>query len=324
MMYSLVGRPGRAWIWLRELFSLSDAERKIARLTLTDRIDIRIETQGAIELMREAERTRLLPLRLQLAKRALEKLFVAAAVASLKVHSSNPVDWPGLDEAIRHITELTDLGKHKFAIDYVRGQEISPTPVHRHYVLLANLFASLEKQIDTRTPRDFKIARWTRMGVLGALLACGGWVVSAPTNIARGKSVSASSLCPDVPTPFHGVPQLGGAVDGIRLEVRFAICTNREIRPWIAVDLGAPHTIREVVVYARTDGSWGEGDIPAHIQLSLDNVHFRDVGTRTYPYTNRFPWHLQVPGVTARYVRLAAASDLPQQMFINEIEVYER
>lgn len=311
-------------MWLSELFSLNDAERKLARLTLTDRIDIRIETQGAVELMREAERTRLLPLRLQLAKRALEKLFVATAVASLKVRSSNPVDWPGLKEAIRHITEQADLSRHNSAIDYVRGREISPAPVDRNYVLLANLFATLEKQIDTRTPRDFKIARWTRMGILGALLACGGWVVIAPTNIARGKSVSASSLCPDVPTPFHGAPQLGGAVDGIRSEVRFAICTNREIRPWIAVDLGAPHTIHEVVVYGRTDGGWGEGDIPALIQLSLDNVHFRDVGTRTTPYTKRFPWHLEVPRVTARYVRLAAASDLPQQMIINEIEVYER
>jgi hypothetical protein len=274
--------------------------------------------------MREAERSRLPQLRIHLAKHALERLIVATATARLKTRSASPVDWPDFEEAINLVAELPGIGPHESAIAYVRGVELLPMLKDRQYGQLADLFAFLEKEIDTRTHRDFRAARWLRASALGFLLVCCGWVVVSPTNLAYGKYVTISSTCSDLPAPPLGSPKLGRAVDGVRHEHQFAICTNKLRDPWITVDLGMSYSIREVVVYGRSDGYWGVDDTPVRIRLSLDNEHFQDEQTRSVPFTCDFPWRLKVGGTKARFVQLTAATNLPKQLIINEIEVYGR
>jgi len=324
MMNSVRSIPRNLCNWIYELFSLRTAERRISRLSLADRTDIRAEVERAVELMREADRTRFSHLRANLAKQALERLIVATATARIKARSITPVDWPDLDEAIHVLNELPDFGRHGCAIARVRGTMSSPLLTERQYAELADFFAFLEKLIDVRTPRDFRVTRWLRASALGVLIVCCGWFTVSPTNLARGKYVITSSLCSDMPKPPLGSPQTSRAVDGVRNEERFAICTKPNQNPWITVDLGKPYSIEEVIVYARTDGLWGTGTMQASIGLSLDNEYFKYVAKQTAPFTSDFPWRIKIPGKKARFVRLTADDTPPQELVISEIEVYER
>jgi hypothetical protein len=325
---NIIGLAGMGHVnlrtWLREFFSLKSAERRISLLSLADRIDIRIEIESATGLMREAERHRLSERRAELAKQALQRLIVATAAARLKMSSSIPVEWPDFAEAFNILADLPGLDRHNSVLAYVRGNTLPPVLNDPRFARLADLFAFLERQVDTRTPRDFRVMRWLRAGALVLLLVCCGWFVISPTNLARGKYVTSSSQCGDIPAPPLGSPQLARAVDGVRSEKRFAVCTNREQEPWITIDLGALYSIQKVVVYPRSDGFWGIDDVPIRIRLSRDDEHFSDVGKRKVPMASDFPWHLKVGGKKARYVQLTAATQQPQQLIINEIEVYGR
>ena len=84
----------KLWGVTREFLTLGAAERSISKLSLIDRIEIRDQAQLAVQTMREAQRTKTLTLRIQLARTALRQLIEAAAAARLKARSATPVDWP--------------------------------------------------------------------------------------------------------------------------------------------------------------------------------------------------------------------------------------
>ena len=216
------------------------------------------------------------------------------------------------------------MGKHEEALRVVVGAEYVPMLANRQYALMSDLFAYLEEHTETRTPRAFQLARVLRVSGIFAALLCCSWVVIVPRNLARGKSVSSSSLCSDMPTPPVGASKLSRVVDGIRFEARRAACTEKELAPWFTVDLGAPHSIKSIIIYPRTDGNWYLEEPPYLIQLSQDNKHFETEETRIVPFAPDAPWRVEVRNKIARYVRFAGAGNKQQQLFVSEIEVYGR
>jgi hypothetical protein len=311
----------RIWAILREFFWLGGAERKISHLSLADRIEIRNEVRKAVQTMREAEQTNDAEVRLHLSRLAFERMVVATAVA---LPITRAEDWPDLDQAVRIVAELPGLSQHdlSLALAPASGVEQSSLLARRKYALVTRLFAYLEEQIDTRTDRDFLLIRGLRVIGFLALLLCCGWVVTKPSNLARGKPVSMSSICSGTPPAPLAAPRLARVVDGIRREPSFAACTETENNPWIMVDLGEPHSVQEVLVYPQYGGYWGVDDLPVLLQVSADGNNFRPVGHQSIPTTYEFPWQLKMHESGVRYVRLAGGSKSPQHIYVSEIEVY--
>jgi F5/8 type C domain len=153
-------------------------------------------------------------------------------------------------------------------------------------------------------------------------------------NIALGKTVTASSIGGFSPEALPQKGRLSRMVDGNVLE-RWAVGvmtahglyaggTEREMHPWITVDLGRTRTINKVVVYNRADCCWGAADIPLSLQLSSDNQTFETVATRDTEFKDDFPWRQPVGGRKARYVRLWSPAETPKEIVLSEIEVYGR
>jgi hypothetical protein len=306
---------------LREFFTLRDQELRAARLSPFDRTEVRTEIERAAELMREADESSASFVRTQLARQALSKVIVATAAANRLAAESSADDWPDVDEAVRELSALPGFDKHQPAVALLGGSDVL---TDREYRLLADLFAYVERLPDLRSPRDFLLTRWLRRSGVISFLFVACWVALTPANLARGKMVTSSSTCPEMPTADLGRSSLSRVVDGVRLENSFAICTNAEVRPWITVDLGAPRSIQKIVVYPHTSGPWGKTDIPQQIRVSLDNEHFEVVGVRTQLYTTDFPWRLTLRDKQAQYVQLIGAARSGQKLVLDEIEVFGR
>jgi hypothetical protein len=200
--------------------------------------------------------------------------------------------------------------------------------------------------IDARSPREralraalAAVLGWPRgaviAGVVVLLVVASVWL--APRNLALGKTVTASSICGATPAPPLGrrpAGRLDRLVDGVTVEGamsrvewahgNFAACTELEVHPWFTVDLGADHTIDEVVVYNRADCCWGVDDLPIEVQISGDNRSFVTVASRTQPFTDDFPWRASFASRRGRYVRLYNPLSLPKNLVLGEIEVHGR
>ncbi|HEY2510631.1 MAG TPA: discoidin domain-containing protein, partial [Polyangiaceae bacterium] len=122
--------------------------------------------------------------------------------------------------------------------------------------------------------------------------------VFARKNLALGKKVSASSVDPSQPDPQE-------LTNGV-LEAERGLHTAKEKEPWALIDLGAPTAIGEIVTYNRADG-WQEEGLPFTVEVSEDAQAFTPVGKRTTLFSQWFPWHLHLDGLTARYIRYRAA-----------------
>jgi hypothetical protein len=188
--------------------------------------------------------------------------------------------------------------------------------------------------VDTHAHRELLLQRALRWAGVTVALGATVYLVVGSTNVARGRTVSASSICPHTREAPPGMDALSRLTDGTRVEgwvgpghewgqVAFAMCTELELHPWVTVDLGRERTIREVVVYGRSDCCWEE-TVPLDVQLSVDNQAFVTVATRTDPFTADFPWKVEVEGRRARYVRLYQMRDTPANIVLSEVEVYGR
>jgi hypothetical protein len=185
---------------------------------------------------------------------------------------------------------------------------------------------------DTRSEREIRVYRFLRRGAVVVAMGLVAHAVFADHNLALGKTVTASSICPYTPAPMPGKERLARLVDGVRVEGgiaskewahgTFAMCTDTQVHPWITVDLGAERIISEVVVYNRADCCWGIDDTPIAVQVSTDNSTFVTIATRVDPFTEDFPWRVSVPDRRGRYVRLFNPSDAPKNMVFGEIEIY--
>jgi hypothetical protein len=153
--------------------------------------------------------------------------------------------------------------------------------------------------IELRTPQAIRRSRATRLvsAILLALVGVGLLVVTLRTgsNLARGRSVSASSIDPQS-------PPLSQLVDG-DARGAFGAKTSGDPTPWLMVDLGRSHAIERVVVFNRGDGR--EDDcLPLVAEISLDAQDWQLIERRTTHFTQDSPWEMRAGGARARYVRL--------------------
>jgi hypothetical protein len=200
---------------------------------------------------------------------------------------------------------------------------------------LSYLCEWIEALLDHRSDREHRLRRWAPWAVLAMVPLVTVRIAFGARNLARGKPVSASSIGARTPDGRLGEGELSRVVDGVHLEgpavgknnpwheTAFALSTNQEVHPWVTVDLGAPRTLSEAVIYGRSDCCW-LSDLPLSIQLSSDNARFVTVATRTTPFTTEFPWRASLGGRRARYVRLYAEGADEQRVVVSELEVYGR
>jgi hypothetical protein len=184
---------------------------------------------------------------------------------------------------------------------------------------LERLLGWLERGLEVRTVRRIRVARWLRLGLAALALAslsiaAVAWAL-APTNLARGKPVSASSRFPRTPDP-------SGATDGVRGR-GFGVHTVFEPRPWVAIDLGQVHALKEVVVFHRSDNHQLES-LPLTLELSEDGSSYSEVATRSTLFTAEDPWRQRLDGKRARWVRLIVNKKPKGYIALSEIEVYGR
>jgi hypothetical protein len=168
-------------------------------------------------------------------------------------------------------------------------------------------------------PLPVASARW--LGLLASLAALWGSCFGFDRSLARDQPVTMSSVCLARPrnSPFPAEP--ARLVDGSKWR-EYDACTSTEHQPWIAVDLGAPRHIEEVVVTGRRDCCWGYRDLPLVLELSDSTGAFHEVARRESPFSDREPWRIRLPGVRGRQLLLRVASEHAAKIVLTEIEVF--
>jgi hypothetical protein len=177
--------------------------------------------------------------------------------------------------------------------------------------LVGALIASLEWEANRLGWALF--ARWSRIVVVGLLLLtlvgiAASWVGRrSHPNLARHRSVSASSLNGYGPDPSR-------LVDGITNEIAFH--TNGGDQQWVVIDLGEVRRFEKVVVYNRP-GCCADRAVPLKVEVSYDNLSFRQIAERTEVFEKWSAKNLHAEG---RYLRL---KNTPPNFFhLAEVEVY--
>ena len=179
------------------------------------------------------------------------------------------------------------------------------------------LVSILLRPIETRTVRAIRVQRVLRIGLVALGVCAAIWVLVTsafePRNMALHKPVTASSRYPNT-------PECTGLVDGSK-SGPYGCHTGIEQNPWVAIDLQKPYSIREIIVYNRSDG-WQEDVLPLTLELSEDGRTFQEVGNQTTLFTDSKPWKLQLNGRSARYVRLTVKRR--SYIALHEVEVFAR
>jgi hypothetical protein len=242
-------------------------------------------------------------------------------------------------ERIAQLVERGELPPAPAAFEMVRWlfeagptlafDELSPDVAIARRSEASRGVAWLRNLIEARNVSQLKRSRITRIGAFGltalAAIACGAFCLLRPKNIALGKPVHMSSRraeCPAGSGP-EGLPA-SGLVDGSS-SAAFDICTNAEMRPWVAIDLLAVHSLSKVIVYDRGDCCWGEYDLPSVLEVSEDGSTYTEVGRRNTSYSLVDPWIVRLHGQRARLVRLRVDSpEAGRALVLNEIEVFAR
>jgi hypothetical protein len=313
------------WLGVEEFFLQRSAERAVAvGRALEMRRNARASLEHAVQTMRAAERLDPGELRSQWARQSVLELVEAYALSVSRVAPESRDREPfSREDALSAVANLPGAQRHASTIEALRDSRTDAPSPRRECEQFAELFAWLERHVEVRTEREVRLSRWQRCGAL--VLACAGvlWALTSAKNVAHGKPVSASSICGYTPPSPLGSPNLDRVVDGRRREASFAVCTEVEKKPWVAVDLGQSHTLTEVVVYPRTDCCFGELELPIGIEVSNDNQHFEFVDKKSIPATTDTPWRFALGGRSARYVRVSTDSKEPSQVVISEVEIYE-
>lgn len=310
-----------------DFFSLRRAERELAHLSPTTRIYLRTELQGAIALMQAADRMPRHAERTLLAVQALLRL-TTAVYCSRRQDTQASVGVMETTAAIEFLMSLPGCHDHPEAIAQMRGMDLTRPYALVKYSQLQRLFGTLERLLDTRTPRDFALARLARASLLLLALVATVWSLTSPRNLARGKEVHASSIHHDTPAEPPGQPRLARVVDGLRVERPFALATEMEVKPWLSVDLGRTYQVSEVVVCGHGGGDWAykysKDELPMTVSISTDNKQFKAVAMRTLPIEGNFPWRVKFRGAQVRYVRLSSYDNGAKRIVVNEFEIYGR
>jgi hypothetical protein len=174
----------------------------------------------------------------------------------------------------------------------------------------------LHDAIEPRTVAEIRRSRVLRLSLAGAavlaLLVWLGFLVFTPTNIARGKTVTASSRHP------NSTAAEGGLTDGTTMS-GYGVHTNYEDNPWVRVDLGAVYKLKKVKVYNRADG-WQDSVLPLTLEVSEDGVNFKPVDHRTTAFSQWSPWVYSAQGEKARYIQVHGAKG--NYVALSELEAF--
>lgn len=155
--------------------------------------------------------------------------------------------------------------------------------------------------LDSLDARERRLrARVTRVGAvaLGAVCLLGAAFVARHalrTDHARRASWRASSATAGFALEGRGPHAQPGPVGAF-------FHTAEEPSPWVALDLGASVTVREVAIENRVD-CCGERALPLAVELSHDGRAWTEVARRARPFNE---WSARFAPRTARYVRLRA------------------
>ena len=103
-------------------------------------------------------------------------------------------------------------------------------------------------------------------------------------------------------------------VDGDRSA--FGVFTASESDPWALLDLGAPHRLREVIVYNRVD-CCQDRIVPLVVETSLDGKTFSKLASRKHKFET---WAMPGARREARFVRIR--SERTAELVLTEVEVY--
>lgn len=309
-----------------EYFWLRNAERAVDHLSTAVRVFLRSEHEAAVALMRAADRLSLHSERVHLARQATLRL--AEAVRDSYPRTLQQRDQGRAWATVEFLAAIPQLSAHRTAIAELWSTDTSRFLAMIKYEQLTRLFGELEAMLDTRTPRDFLLARVARTSMLALALVIVGWLLLGPRNLARGATIYTSSISGETPAEPLGEARLHRVVDGIHQERPFALGTNTQTNPWVTVDLGRVHRIKRVVVYGRTGRQYGAGfppeEFPVTLSFSIDQKKYEPALTRETPIAWEFPWKVELYGVSARYIRLSSQGAQPKRIVVSEIEVYGR
>ncbi|MBI3206843.1 MAG: discoidin domain-containing protein [Myxococcales bacterium] len=319
-----------AWLSaVREWFLLREAERLAEGCTDDARAEVRVLGAGIdarAKMAREAADEHFDAVSVVLLAQALELATSAVLIGKGELACGSVL---GRAELIRRLEsgELAELGLSESLVELAeivasddpsRVDRLEPQRRRDAIALLSASLKRVRKRYEVRTRRRIRVLRWLRLSGLGLLLLAmlTGGVVWAlmPSNVARGKPVTASSVRAGTPSP-------GGLTDG-EVTDGYGAHTENDGKAWFTVDLLVPHRIDRVIVHHRGDG-YHSDPLPLALELSLDGQTFQRAALRDGTFTHKKPWRVKLGGQTARYVRLRVDRKDPNSyLALGEVEVY--
>jgi hypothetical protein len=193
---------------------------------------------------------------------------------------------------------------------------VAPEALRASHATVKNAMRWLRDRVEPRTLRAIRVNRGVRLAICAALvlylLVRGVGALFTPTNIALHKKVTISGRLPVSVAPVDN----SGLVNG-EIESNYGIHTAVGAA-WVMIDLGAVHSIGDVVVHNRADGWYDEG-MPFILELSEDGVRLTEIGRRTEHFSASDPWVAPAGGRPARYVRIRS----DHYITLTEVEVHE-
>ena len=269
--------------------------------------------------------------RAEMVGRSLKELLAIAGSAD---RAESSTDDAAVESGVARVEASLGSGPLVSALAELAGTHYVPAATSGAIERAVQLCQWTDWLVDLASDRERLLRRRLLQAAAAVAVVLLAYAVFSDRNIARGKTVTASSIGGFTPEALPRKGRLSRMVDGNVLERWrvgmmtdhgvYAGGTDRQIHPWITVDLGRTRTVNNVVVYNRADCCWGAADIPLSLQLSNDNQTFDTVATRETEFSDDFPWRQSVGGRKARYVRLWSPANTPKEIILSEIEVYGR
>lgn len=184
--------------------------------------------------------------------------------------------------------------------------------LERTRAVLERGVSRLRGAIEGRSLVNVQATRLGRMCALVLVLAAVAYRAAAAIfwpDVAEGKVVGASSLKAGVPEDLVS----GG------IGTSYAMATQAQDAPWIAVDLGRVYRITKVEVYNRVDG-WFDDNLPLVLEISAEGSRWNDVSRRTTTFGHDPPWIVRLARQPARYVRVQGVGHM--SLALSKIRVY--
>ena len=114
-----------------------------------------------------------------------------------------------------------------------------------------------------------------------------------------------------------------GAVDGVK-DGKWGFHTEAEKDPWWQVDLGEAKQLDKVVIWNRCDPGMAPRNSRINVLASEDGTNFKQLyqhdGTVFFGFTDNLPLSVPLPGVRARFLRLALTGTT--YFHLDEVEVF--